>query len=225
MNPVSDQPALALPPVETEQPSLAKQLFSRGRLVLFASVFVIELGIYFAAMAWPIGPAEQQALQQQAKSLVNATLGQGPLAAVAGIFENNVRIALLEMIPVAGAALLAFVSFTTGQVIQVEAINASLPGPALGLLLFVFPFAIVELSSYAIAVGSGTMLVLAWRRKSLHKELPVFLFEIALVIVAILVAAAMETMVDVNVVASFVLWAPMALAMAGIVLYGRRFRT
>lgn len=222
---MSDQPTSAALPVEPEHPSPAKELFSRGRLILFASVFVIELTIYFTAMTYPIGPAEQQALQKQAQSLVNATLGQGPLAAVVGIFENNVRIALLEMIPVAGAALLAFVSFTTGQVIQVEAINASLPGPAFGLLLFVFPFAIVELSSYAIAVGSGTMLVFAWRRKSLHQELPVFLLEIALVVVAILVAAAMETMVDVNVFASFILWVPMALAIAGIVLYGRRFST
>jgi len=192
---------------------------------LFAFALAIELAIYFAAMAYPIGPAEQQALQQQAQSLVNATIGQGPLVAVAGIFANNVRIALLEMIPVVGALILAAVSFSTGQVIQVEAMSTSIPGPVFGLFLFVFPFAIVELSSYALAVGSGSMLVVAWRRRTLHEEMRVFILEAGVIIVAVLVAAAMETMVDVNMVASIALWLPTALVIAMIAFYGRRSRS
>jgi stage II sporulation SpoM-like protein len=223
---MSEQPLPEQPPLEPEPtPSLARQLFQHGRLLLFAGTFAVELAIYFGAMAYPIDPVQQQALQQEAQALANATIGQGPVAAVAGIFVNNLRIALLEMIPVAGALLFAIVTFSTGQVIQVEAIGASLPGPAFGLLIFIFPFAILELSSYAIAVGSGSMLVVAWRRRTLHKEIRVFALEVCVVAVAVLVAAAMETMVDVNVLLSLALWLPTALAIAMIAVYGKRLRS
>lgn len=223
---MSEQPPQESVPSEPEPPvSLAKQLFQHGRLLAFAAAFAVELAIYFGAMAYPVAPAQQQALQQQAKALANATIGQGPLVAVAGIFENNVRIALLEMVPAAGALLLAVVSFSTGQVVQVEAIGTSVPGPVFGLLLFVFPFAIVELSSYAIAVGSGSMLLVAWRNKTLHQEARVFLVEIGVVVVALLVAAAMETVVDVNLAISLALWLPTALAIAMIAVYGRRLQS
>jgi hypothetical protein len=222
---LSDQPLPEQAPAEPElASSLTRQLFQHGRLVLFASAFAVELVIYFSAMVYPIDPVQQQALQQQAQTLVNATVGQGPMAAFVGIFENNVRIALLEMIPAAGALLFASVSFSTGQVIQVEAIGSSLPSPILGLLLFVFPFAIVELSSYAIAVGSGSMVLVAWRRKTLHKEIRVFLLEACVVVVAVLAAAAMETMVDVNVTISLALWLPTALAIAMVIVFGKRFQ-
>ena len=222
---MSEQSLPEQAPAEPEPtPSLAKQLFQHGRLLLFAGAFAVELAIYFGAMAYPIDPGQQQALQQEAQTLANATIGQGPVAAVAGIFQNNLRIALLEMIPALGAVLFAFVSFSTGQVIQVEAISASIPGPFFGLLLFVFPFAIIELSSYAIAVGSGSMLLVAWRKRTLHKEIRVFVLEVCVVAVAILVAAAMETMVDVNPIVSIGLWLPTALAIAMIVVYGKRLR-
>ncbi len=223
---MSEQPMPEQAPAEPEPTaSLAKLLFQHGRLVLFAGAFAVELAIYFGAMVYPIDPVQQQALQQQAQALANATVGQGPAAAFVGIFENNVRIALLEMIPAAGALLFAFVTFSTGQVIQVEAIGSGFPGPAFGLLLFVFPFAIVELSSYAIAVGSGSMVLVAWRRKTLHKEVGVFLLEACVVVVAVLAAAAMETMVDVNVVISLALWLPTALAIAMIAIFGKRLRS
>jgi len=220
---LSDQPMIEQTPSEPEPaPSLARLLFQHGRLVLFAGAFAVELAIYFGAMVYPIDPVQQQALQQQAQTLANATIGQGPMAAFVGIFENNVRIALLEMIPAAGALLLALITFSTGQVIQVEAIGSSLPSPVFGLLLFLFPFAIVELSSYAIAVGSGSMVLVAWRRKTLHKEVRVFALEVCIVVVAVLAAAAMETMIDVNVVISLALWLPTALAIAMIIVFGKR---
>jgi hypothetical protein len=222
---MSAPPVIESVPVEPEpKSSLTKQLFSRGRLLLFAIALAIELAIYFGAMAYPIDPAQQQALQEQAQALANSTIGQGPVAAVVGIFENNLRVALLEMIPAVGAILFGVVSFTTGQVIQVEAISFNIPGPVLGLSLFVFPFAIVELSSYAVAVTSGIMLIVAWRRKTLHNELRVFLLEAVVVVVAVLAAAGMETMLEVNVAISFALWVPTALAAAMIVVYSRRGR-
>jgi putative effector of murein hydrolase LrgA (UPF0299 family) len=125
------------------------------------------------------------------------------------------------MIPAAGALLFGASIFVTGQVIQVLAISSHLPGPVFGLALFFFPFAIVELSAYAMAVASGTMLIVAWRRKKLMSELRVFLVEAVVVVMTVLIAAAMETVGIVNPVVSLALWLPTGLAIAALAVYVR----
>jgi len=191
----------------------------------FAIALAVELVIFFGAMVYPIDPAQQTALLNQANTLLNATGGQGPTGVFSSIFDNNVRVALLEMIPAAGAFLFGLSIFTTGQVIQVLAISSHLPGPLFGLALFFFPFSIVELTAYAIAVASGTMLIVAWRRKTLAQELPVFVVEAAVVVVVVLIAAAMETANILSPIISLGLWAPTALAVAVLAVYIRRRST
>ncbi len=214
------------PPVaEPEpEPSLAEQLLRRGRLIAFAAAFAIELAIFFGAMVYPLDPVQQKALLDQANALTNSATGQGPAGMFSAIFDNNLRVALLEMVPAAGALFFAVSIFTTGQVIQALAISSNLPGPLFGVALFFFPFAIVELSSYAVAVASGTLVLVAWRRKTLASELRVYLLEGIVVVVAVLIAAAMETVGIVNPFVSFALWLPTALSIAMFVVYirGRR---
>ncbi|MDV3243809.1 MAG: stage II sporulation protein M [Nitrososphaerales archaeon] len=215
---MSDQPVSPAVTVEREeQTSLKKELMGRRRVILFGLAFAIELTIFFGAMVYPIDPTRQQALVQQANTLVESTSGQGSAGIFATILANNMRVALLEMVPVAGAALFALSIFTTGQVIQALAVSSNLPGPVFGLALFLFPFAIVELSAYAVAVASGSMLLVAWRRRMLGKEVRVFALEMTLVVLAIVVAAAMETVGLVDPFVSFALWLPTAVGMATLV--------
>lgn len=188
----------------------------------FGIALAVELAIFFGAMVYPIAPSQQASLLNQANGLLNSTTGQGPAGVFSAIFDNNLRVALLEMIPAAGALLFGLSIFTTGQVIQVLAISSHLPGPVFGLALFFFPFAIVELTAYAIAVASGTMLIVAWRRKTFVDELRVFLVEVVVVAAVVLIAAAMETAGIVNPLVSLVLWVPTALAVASLAVYVRR---
>jgi hypothetical protein len=200
---------------------VTSELFQRRRLTLFGVALAIELSIFFGAMVYPMDQAQQQALLQQANGLVGSTTGQGSLGIFATIFGNNVRVALLEMIPVAGAFLFVLSIFTTGQVIQALAMASNLPGPVFGVALFFFPFAIVEFSAYAIAVASGSMVLAAWRSKRLRSEVRIFGLEAALVVVFILLAAAMETVGIVSPFVSFALWLPTAIGLTAVVVLFR----
>jgi uncharacterized membrane protein SpoIIM required for sporulation len=184
-------------------------------------VLALELGLLFFASIYPIDPAQRQALVEQANSIINSTTGQTPTGVFSAISENNIRVALVEMVPVVGILLFAFSIFTTGQVIQALALSQGLPGPLFGAALFIFPFAIVELSAYAVAVVSGLMLIVAWRRKRLRGELRVFAIEASIVVAAILIAAAMETAGILDPIYSFSLWLPTALGLAALVFFVR----
>jgi len=183
---------------------------------------MMEMVIFFAAMVVPMDLATQQTLQQAANGIHNATSSSSPLVLVETIFSNNVRVALGEMIPARGAVLFFASIFTTGQIIQVIAISNGLPGVFYGLALFIFPFSIVELSAYAIAVGSGSMLVVAWRRKMLRSEARVFVLEVLAVVGTLLVAAAMETATLLEPTVGLALWFPLGLFIAWLAIILRR---
>jgi len=215
----SDEAPSQEPPV---QPSIEKDLMSRGRPLLLLGIFILELGIFFGAMSMPIDQATQRTLQQAANSLQNATTDQ-PAAAMLGIiFSNNVKVALAEMIPAAGAVVFFVSIFNTGQVIQVLAMSRGVPGVFYGVALFIFPFSIVELFAYALAVCSGSMVLVAWRRKMLHREARVFVLEIAAVVLILLTAAVMETVTLLFPAVGLALWVPTGLFIAWLAVNFRR---
>lgn len=201
--------------------SLARRFLGRRRLIFFGAVLAVELTMFFFSLVYPIDPAQQQALMDQANSVIGSTTGQTATGVFSAISGNNLRVALLEMVPVVGVLLFAFSIFTTGQIIQALALSQGLPGPLFGAALFFFPFAILELSAYAVAVASGTMLLVAWRKKTLHWELRIFAMEAVVVIVAILVAAGMETLGIVSPFYSFALWLPTGLGLTALVVFLR----
>ncbi len=215
------EPEPALTTAQTEKPSAVRDLLSRGRLLLLLGAFALEMVIFSSALVVPIDPSSQQSLQQAVNNLRNAT-NAGPLGIMTEIFTNNARVALMEMIPVFGPILFFLSIFTTGQVFQLLAISNGLPGMTYGLLLFVFPFALVELSAYAIAVGSGSMVLVAWRRKRLHSEFRVLVMEVLTVVVTLLLAAAMETVTILNPAGSLALWFPTGLLIAWLAIFLRR---
>ncbi len=200
------------------QLSAVGELLGKGRLKLMLSVLVIELAIFFAAMLVPIDAATREALLGQANTLSDAAKNPNSLQVLLFIATNNVKIALVEFLPVLGVLVWIFTIYTTGQVVQVIAASSGLPGILAGYALFLFPFAILELSAYAVAVGSGIMLLAAWRRKRLRREVRVFLLEVVVVLGMLVVAAAMETATLASSFLGFALWIPVVGALvAGVV--------
>lgn len=206
-------------PKENEEPV---RLIEKGRLLLLLGVFVLELLLFFGAMAVPVDPDTQQRLQQAANSLQNSTVDQTPTAILGFIFSNNVRFALAEMIPGAGVLVFFVTILNTGQVIQVLALSRGLPGVLYGVALFVFPFSIVELFAYALAVCSGSMLIISWRRNRLRREARVFVFEAIGVVLTLLLAATMETITLLSPLIGLALWLPMGLLVAWLAIILRR---
>src|SRR2546425_10301402 len=144
-------------PQQRGQKNLIGGGFGSRRLLLFLAVLVIELTIFFIAMAFPLNPAQQQSLNQEGQQLVQSVNSGGPLDTFSGIFLNNVRIALIEAIPFVGPVFLGYSIFYTGEVLQAFAVLNKPPVPPLllGAVTFVFPHALLEFAGYAMAVTAG----------------------------------------------------------------------
>ncbi len=204
-------------PVPPPRPSALRELLGRRRLIFILAVLVTELAIFFIATSIPINPSTQQSLQNEAKSLAGTTGTLGPTALFYFIFTHNAMIALGEMVPVLGGLIWVFSIYATGQIIASVALSQGFPGLLYGALVLVLPFAIVELSAYAVAVASGTLLLVAWRRHRLRQELRVLVLEIGLVAAMLLTAAAMETITIVDATAGFLLWIPTGVLVAALI--------
>jgi len=194
--------------------TIVRELLDRERLAVFGFALVIEFVIFFGSMLVPMSPSQQQAVLNQANTLIGATKNQSAIVIFSVIVLNNARVALMDMVPAAGAALFLGSIYVTGQAVQAEALAAHLPGVLVGALLFLFPFALLEFSAYAIGVASGTMLIVAWQKRRLGREIRVFALELVAVIGCVLLAGAMETVGEVAPLAGLALWLPMV----GVVL-------
>jgi hypothetical protein len=115
-----------------------------------------------------------------------------------GIFLNNVKIAFGMFVPAFGAGLGGYSAFATGLTFKALAIV----NPALGnmspLIILATPFGILEVFAYGLAMSRSAMLTLQlikrkgkiwlWEKQFLSFTL----VEIALVIIALLIGAAVE---------------------------------
>jgi len=185
------------------------------------AIFGVELGLLVAGLLVPLDQASKQSLASQANTQFSEINSAGPPQVIFLIFSHNALIALVEMVPVIGAILLVYSMYTTGLVAQALLYSKGVPG-TFGLILLFLPYSLVELSSYALAVGSGVMLVVAWRRKRLRREATVFLMEMVAVVLLLVVAATMEEVTNLAPLVGFALWVPTGLAVAGLAVVARR---
>jgi uncharacterized membrane protein SpoIIM required for sporulation len=203
--------------------SAFSELLDRSRLVVFLVALIVEFTIFVFGLLTPLSVPAQQTLANE----TNAQFASIPTASgsqlVTLIFTHNLALAFLELVPLLGAFVFVYSIYVTGLVAQVIATSAGYPSQ-LGAVLFVFPYSFVEFSAYAIAVASGVMLLVAWRRKTLSREIRVFPLELASVAAVLILAAAMETVTKFYPLIGLLLWLPTGLGVAGIVLFSRRKR-
>jgi len=209
--------------VSAQEPprSALSELFDRRRLLAFLVALVAEFAIFVFGLLTPLSVPAQQTLENQTSVQFASVPTASAQQLLTLIFTHNVMLAYLELVPVLGAFVFVYSIYVTGLVAQVIAASAGYPGQ-LGVILFVFPYSLVEFSAYAIAVASGVMLLLAWRKKRLGRELRVFLLELVAVAVVLVLAAAMETVTKFSPLAGLLLWLPTGLGVAGIVLFSKR---
>jgi uncharacterized membrane protein SpoIIM required for sporulation len=200
---------------------VVSELFDRRRLLVFLVALVIEFAIFVFGLLTPLSTPAQQTLANQTNAQFAAVPTDTPQQLLTLIFTHNLVLACLELVPVLGAFVFVYSIYVTGLVAQVIATSSGYPGQ-LGVVLFVFPYSLVEFSAYAIAVASGVMLLLSWRRKTLSLEIRVFPLEVLAVAVVLILAAAMETVTRFSTIAGLLLWLPTGLGVAGFVLFARR---
>jgi len=200
-------------PQQRRQKNRVGGRFGSRRVLIIITVLVIELTIFFTALAIPLDPAQQQSLNTEGQNLVNSVSGGGPLDMFTGIFLNNARIALIEAVPFVGPVLLGYSMFYTGEILQAIAVSHSPPVPPLilGAVTFVLPHSLIEFAGYAVAVTAGVMLIWAGIKKRLRTEFKVYAREVVIAEGVLLVAAATETLVGVYPDMALYLWVPIAI--------------
>jgi hypothetical protein len=198
------------------------ELLGRQRIILFFVAFTVELTIFFFAVSAPVPSDRVAELQEQARNLTRYSNSTDSIHLAGIIFSNNIKVALLEMIPVYGTIVFVQVIFETGQVLQVASASQGLPGILVGIALFLFPFAFIELFSYSIAVVSGNMLIISAIRKRLTSEIRNYLAEILAVIFLLILAAFMETLTIMNWVIGLSLWLPVLLCIVLLFIYSSK---
>ncbi len=198
------------------------ELLERRRTAAYLVAFLVEIAIFFIAISYPVPSNRLPELQQEARNITSYAQTSGGFGLVGIIFGNNIRVALLEMIPVYGIIVFAGVMFETGQVLQVASYSTGVPGLIVGMALFLFPFAFVELFSYAIAVASGNMLVFSALRGRLRKEIRVYVLEAISVVLLLFLAASMETLTIMDWRIGLVLWLPVIMAIVWLAIYRSR---
>jgi len=211
-------------PHQRRQKNLAGGRFGSRRLLLFVTVLVIELTIFFLAMAIPMDATQQKSLYTEGQQIVQSVKGQGPLDEFSGIFLNNVRIALIEAVPFVGPVFLGYSLFYSGEVVQALAVLSPTPVPPLilGAVLFLLPHSLVEFTGYAVSVTAGVMLIWAGIKKRLRIEIRVYAKEVLVAVGVLLVAAATETSLDVYPDLAFALWVPIIIGIVVVWVWLRR---
>ena len=167
------------------------------RWPLIAILFVIELVVIVAVSSSAFFPSELTTYENQYNS-TSAVLNQSAIGQVGGIFANNFRVSIVELIPAIGLAIFGLSLYETARIVEAIAVIKGVSvGLALGNLFFL-PSTWLELPAYAIAAAEGLYLVYAayqgfkvgWSR--FVREMRFLVVNIILIAVVLGVAAVFE---------------------------------
>jgi uncharacterized membrane protein SpoIIM required for sporulation len=203
---------------------LSKENFlsvANSRWLRWAAVaFLIELVIFFALSSLPMSAQTAQTYASGGKQLVDSVRNQPLFLRILAIFENNFRIASIELVPFFGVVFFGVSTYQTAQIIEAFGINSSLNGPILMLSLLFLPHSWLELPAYAVATYQGLLLSVSIFRKRFFQELGRTLFVLLIVGVELFVAAIFEgveiTLQNYGSILPLVTWLPF-FVIAGLV--------
>ena len=193
------------------------ELLTPLRVKLFILLLASSIIIFFAAMVIPIDALQEQRLLSEGKSLVQSATGGSPVQTFLAIFLNNIRVALLEMIPAFGFIFWGASLYITGQVLQAFSLSANIPPFATGIITFAFPHALVEFAGYSFALTEGVMIIRAPFKRKFRAELRFAGYEILLVAATLVLAAVIETVEIVSPGVGLVMWIPIILIIVAVV--------
>lgn len=194
--------------IQSRRISIIGELLGRKRVSVFFVVFALEIAILTIATTIPIGQLKQSQLLEEGRRMAEVVMQSSFFDGTLFIFYHNLTVALLEIIPVVGVIIFLYSIYITGQVIQAISLSHNVPGTVAGYLLLFFPYSVIELSAYSIAVTSGIMLLISLRRGKFSNELKVLPFEVLGVIFTLMLAALFEEVTIRSPIVGLSLWIP-----------------
>jgi len=206
------------------------------RWPLVAILFALELVAIVVVSTAPFFPSELTTYENQYNNTA-AVLNQSAVGQIGGIFGNNFRVAIVELIPAFGLAIFGLSLYETARIVEAIAVIKGVSvGLALGNLFFL-PSTWLELPAYAIAAAEGIYLIyavylgfkLGWAR--FVREIR-FLIVTLVLIAGVLIVAAVFEVSEIQIAGSsadgpfyaLLTWIPFAFIFAGAILFWRRAR-
>jgi len=177
--------------------------------------------IFFLGMVWPIPQPQVTSLGSQydntTRTIQNinstSTGGVPPALIIWGIIvANNIKLAILDVIPVFGAFVFSISMFSTGRLLQAAVLSGSLSATntiSIGATLFLFPHTILEFSAYALAFSSSVVFIWSLRDKGSRQQALINYFvAIAATVFLVIIAGAFEASLFMSPILSVFLWFP-----------------
>ncbi|HVB95130.1 MAG TPA: stage II sporulation protein M [Nitrososphaerales archaeon] len=201
---------------------------------VIAIIFAIELVAIVIVSNSAFFPGESSLYEKQYNN-IKPVLNQSAAGQVVGIFANNFRVAIAELIPVIGPILFGLSIYETARIVEVIGIvNGLGVGAALGTLFFL-PSTWLELPAYSIAVAESAYFVYAMRRglAGLLKEVRFLIVNVVLIVGVLIVAAVFEvTEIQLETMFGapaplweqslvFLTWVPFVAVFAGVIRFWR----
>jgi uncharacterized membrane protein SpoIIM required for sporulation len=153
------------------------------RLGIYIAVFVVLTVIMGYASTVSMPQSEAISLYQQISSISPTTLG---------IYENNIKVALIEFVPGFGPIYGVLSAYDTGLIVSAtgQIPNATTTGPESFVILLLTPIFWMEFSCYALAVEESISIIVSLVKKDFLKEEWKWLFGSLLFVAAVLLISA-----------------------------------
>jgi len=160
---------------------------TRTRAIIFIAAFITLSAILAYSSTAELSQSDAQSLSQGVEG-INGT--------VVGIFENNVRIALLEFVPGFGPAFGAYSSYDTGLALAALAQSnptIGISGFELFIVLLLTPIFWIEFACYSLAVEEGLAIIISLRNHDFRsREWKWLVCSILFVVATLFVSARLE---------------------------------
>ena len=157
-----------------------------NRRRVYLIVLIILISIFLASSSIPVNQFEAKQILDDFEEII---LGD-PTTFM--IFENNMGIALLMMVPVLGLIIGPYALYNTGLIFSASGVVSGFPSILMVLIIFIMPFFWLEFLSYAAAITQGSFLIWAIKKKKLRIELRNTLRVIGIVAILLFVGAWIE---------------------------------
>jgi uncharacterized membrane protein SpoIIM required for sporulation len=159
-----------------------------SRRYTFLIVLLILIGFTALGSATTLERREAERIVEDVKKIVPATPN------TIDIFSNNIRIALLMLIPGFGLILAPYVLYNTGLVFSASGVLNNISGTTLFLTTTLLPFFWLEFAAYAASITQNLYLLWAIKSKILRYELRNLAYTIIAVAALLLLAAWVEAL-------------------------------
>ena len=213
------------------------------RWPLIALLFAFELAVILSVSNAQFFPSEESVYRAQ-YNYVSTVLNASAAGQVYGIFTNNFRVAIAELIPIGGLGIFSLSLYQTARIVEVIGL---VQGVGVGLALanlFFLPSTWLELPAYAIAATESIYVTVAvgsdvrsgqWRK--IPREITFILVNVALIAGVLIVAAVFEvaeiqlesanasaSATSLSQVLPLLTWLPFLLVLGGVIVFWRRAR-